>query len=189
MTEPALPQKVIAIDAALDGGGIAHAFGGALALAYYAEPRATIDVDVNLFVGPESHPQVSAVLSPLGVDPETDALVLARDGQCRIWWGRTPIDLFYAYDEIHDEMAREARRVPFGDSELPILSPEHLLVCKAVFDRAKDWIDIEQMLTGLDYLDGSRIERDLARLIGSEDRRAARVAALAADLRGDASAG
>src|SRR4051812_8715406 len=149
MTEPSLSAKVVAIDAALGEAAIRHAFGGALALAYYAEPRATIDVDVNVFAGPDRHHRVAEALAPLGADPGTDEAALARDGQCRIWWGRTPIDLFYAYDELHDEMARQARRVPFGDDEIPVLGPEHLLVCKAVFDRPKDWIDIEQMLTAV----------------------------------------
>jgi hypothetical protein len=43
-----LPEKVVAIDRALDD--VPHAFGGALALAYYAEPRATVDIDLNVFV-------------------------------------------------------------------------------------------------------------------------------------------
>lgn len=184
MAEPSLPEKVSAINAALDRARLAHAFGGALALAYYAEPRATIDVDVNIFASPDRHQVVADALAPLGVESQTDEAALARDGQCRIWWGRTPLDLFYAYDEIHDAMARQARRVPFADGEIPILSPEHLLVCKAAFDRARDWIDIEQMLTSLEHLDVAQVERDLARLTGDEDERTVRFSELADDLRG-----
>ena len=184
MAERSLPEKVSAVDQALAGARIAHAFGGALALAYYAEPRATIDVDVNVFAPSERHPEVSAALVPLGVDPRTDERALAREGQCRIWWGRTPLDLFYAYDPIHDAMARQARRVPFAGGEIPILSPEHLLVCKVVFDRAKDWIDIEQMLTVVDHLDVPQVDADLIRLAGADDPRTVRFAELAADLRG-----
>ena len=50
-----------------------HAFGGALALAYYAEPRATIDIDLNVFVPADRFPDVAAPLVALGVaadDPE-----------------------------------------------------------------------------------------------------------------------
>ena len=36
--------------------------------------------------------------------------------------------------------------MPFADDTVPILAPEHLAVCKAMFDRPKDWMDIEQML-------------------------------------------
>jgi hypothetical protein len=183
MTEPSLPEKVVAIDDALAAGRIAHAFGGALALAYYAEPRATIDVDVNLFIGPDRHPSVSGALSPLGVDTTVDAGELARDGQARIWWGRTPLDLFYSYDEIHRAMAGGVRRVPFAETEIPILSPEHLIVCKAAFDRAKDWIDIEQVLAIADHLDVAAIESDLERIAGPSDPRTQRLRKLAGELR------
>lgn len=43
-------------------------FGGALALAYYAEPRMTVDVDVNVFVPPREHATVMGALLPLGVE-------------------------------------------------------------------------------------------------------------------------
>lgn len=46
MTTPTLAQRVLALEHALSG--IPHAFGGALALAYYAEPRATIDIDLKI---------------------------------------------------------------------------------------------------------------------------------------------
>ena len=71
-----------------------------------------------------------------------DVSTVERDGQARVWWGITPVDLFFAYDPIHAAMREDARQVPFGDGTIPILSPEHLVVCKAVFDRPQDWVDI-----------------------------------------------
>ena len=47
---PSLPEKVLLLEEGFAGRGIPHAFGGALALAYYATPRATVDIDVNVFV-------------------------------------------------------------------------------------------------------------------------------------------
>ncbi len=176
--EPSLPDKVVAIDESLTAQRLAHAFGGALALAYYAEPRATIDIDVNVFVAPVDHPRVLAALEPLGVDPR-DRSAIEREGQARWWWGRTPIDLFFAYDEIHEAMRHAVRRVPFGDAAIPILGPEHLAVCKAIFDRPKDWIDIEQMLVGVPELDAAEVRRWLGRMLGAADPRYARFAALA----------
>lgn len=177
--EPSLPDKVVAIDEALTAQRVAHAFGGALALAYYAEPRATIDIDVNVFVAPTDHPLVLGALEPLGVDPRDRLAVIEHDGQARWWWGRTPIDLFFAYDEIHEAMRGAVRRVPFGDDRIPILGPEHLAVCKIVFDRPKDWIDIEQMLVGAPDLDGTEVARWLDRMLEAEDPRHARFVALA----------
>ena len=183
MTSPPLPDKVVAVDRALEKARLAHAFGGALALAYYAEPRATIDVDVNLFFGVERLAAVRAALAPLGVAGEGDDPRVARDGQCRWWWDRTPLDLFFAYDALHEAMPKEVRRVPFGEDRIPILGPEHLIVCKAVFDRAKDWLDIEQILVSIDRLDSAEIDRWLDEIVGRDDPRAQRFDRLVAELR------
>src|SRR5258706_464718 len=67
-------------------------------------------------------------------------------GQTRLWWDRNPIDLFFSYDPFHDAARDAARRVPFAESTIPVLSVDHLVVCKAVFDRPKDWVDVEAML-------------------------------------------
>ena len=170
MRESTLPEKVLAVHGALEDGGLPHAFGGAIALAYYAEPRATVDVDVNVFVGVDQVDSVTAALVPLGVDPP-DARMVERDGQVRTWWGRNPVDLFFAYDAFHHRMAEWVGVVPFGEERIPILASEHLLVCKAVFDRAKDWIDIEQMLVGVPDLDTGEVREWLARLVGEDDAR------------------
>jgi hypothetical protein len=181
--EPPLPDKVIAIHEALHTARIPHAIGGALALAYYAEPRATIDIDLNVFVPSKRWQEVIDALDPLGVDTGSlDPTALQRDGQCRLWWGDNPVDLFFAYDEIHDAMRKEARRVPFAGTTLPILAPEHLAVCKAMFDRPKDWLDIEQMLVATDDLDIAEIEGWLKRMVGGRDPRLQRLAELKAAL-------
>jgi hypothetical protein len=179
--QPPLPDKVIAIHEALRAAKIPHALGGALALAYYATPRATIDIDLNVFVPAERWQGVIAALGPLGVAIEAlEPAALERDGQCRLWWGDNPVDLFFAYDPIHDEMRREARRVPFGGTTVSILSPEHLTVCKAMFDRRKDWLDIEQMLLAADDLRIDEVERWLERMVGKRDPRMAHLAELKA---------
>ncbi|HEX5610308.1 MAG TPA: hypothetical protein VFX45_09480 [Solirubrobacterales bacterium] len=170
--EPSLPDKVLIIDEALTEAKIPHAIGGALALAYYAEPRATIDVDVNLFIPAEKWRKVVDILVPLGVSAEElEESALLRDGQCRLWWGENPVDLFFANAPIHDAMRDAIRRVPFAGATIPILGPEHLAVCKAMFDRPKDWLDLEQMLLGTAGLDVSEIERWLIQMVGHDDPR------------------
>jgi len=172
--EPSLPEKVLVIHEALDEVKIPHALGGALALAYYADPRATIDIDLNVFVPTERWRDVIDAIGALGVDSsKLDPVALERDGQCRLWWGHNAIDLFFAYDRIHNEMRKQARRVPFAGTKIPILAPEHLAVCKAMFDRRKDWLDIEQMLIAGDELDVAEIEMWLRRMVGNTDPRLA----------------
>lgn len=177
--QPSLPEKVIVIHEALTNAKIPHALGGALALAYYADPRATIDIDINVFVPPERWRDVVEALTEVGVSADRlNPSALERDGQCRLWWGDNAVDLFFAYDPIHDEMRGESRRVPFGEVTISILSPEHLAVCKAMFDRRKDWLDIEQMLIAGDDLDLDTIEKWLVRMVGDSDHRVKRLRAL-----------
>lgn len=175
MNDTPLAEKVVAIDRALRRANVAHAFGGALALAYYAEPRATIDIDLNVFVPAERFDLVAGALESLGVAVELDRDLLQRDGQCRLWWDRTPLDLFFSYDPLHEAMAKAVRRVPFGDEQLPVLSPEHLAVCKAMFDRPKDWLDLEQMLVTDEPIDLEEIRGWLAAIAGEQDHRLARL--------------
>lgn len=182
MSALSLPDKVVAIDAALTAAGVPHAFGGALALAYYAEPRATIDVDVNVFAPPDRHVEVDAALQPLGVGGDVDPRIVERDGHCRLMWASTPVDLFYAYHELHDAMRRAVRRVPFGEDTLPVLAPEHLMVCKAIFNRPKDWLDIEQMLVAVGDLDQKEVQTWLEQVLGEDDRRVARLDRIAEGL-------
>lgn len=179
---PSLVEKVVAIHRALDAAKVPHALGGALALAYYAEPRATVDVDLNVFVPTDRWAAVRDALSPLGVDVETDLAALERDGQVRLWWDRNPVDLFFSYDPFHDEMQKATRQVPFAKTKVPILAPEHLAVCKAMFNRPKDWIDIEQILVAANPLDVPEIEAWLEAMVGDGDERLKRLREIAAQL-------
>jgi hypothetical protein len=175
VSEPSLPEKIVAIHEQFTRARTPHAFGGALALAYYAEPRATIDIDVNVFVKPSDYPAVEQTLAWLGVKDGASPEVVQRDGQCRLRWGHTPIDLFFAYDELHEAMRRMIRKEPFAETTIPVLAPEHLLVCKAVFNRPKDWLDIEQMLVCVEELDAREVGMWLERILGADDPRSERV--------------
>ena len=177
MTNLTLAARVLALDEAL--APIPHAFGGALALGYYAEPRTTIDIDINLFVPERRYEEVAEPLHALGVAMTDEAAALvARDGQARVWWDDTPVDLFFAYDLFHDAAGKARRMVPFANGEIPILSAEHLVVCKVVFNRAKDWIDIDAVRALGTNLDTAEVLRWVARIAGDEDPRYERIATL-----------
>jgi hypothetical protein len=178
VTDPSLPEKIVAIHETLAETRIEHAFGGALALASYAEPRVTIDVDVNVFVAASRHRDIAAALAQLGVTGDVPLEQVMRDGQCRLAWGLTPIDLFYAYHELHAAMRKAARRAEIGGRSVPILAPEHLVVCKVIFNRPKDWLDVEQILVGALDADRSEVVDWLDQTIGADDPRARRFAEL-----------
>jgi hypothetical protein len=175
LDEPSLIEKVLAIHGAFSNLRLPHAIGGALALVYYGEPRATIDIDINVFISVDRWPEVQGALESLGVDVASDERVLARDGQVRLWWGDNAVDLFFSYDPFHDKMQSAIRRAPLAGETIPILAPEHLLVCKAMFDRPKDWLDIEQMIVATDPLDLPEVEAWLESMVGGDNPRLARL--------------
>lgn len=178
MSALTLAQRVLAIESALAESP--HAFGGALALGYYAEPRATIGIDLNVFVPAERFAGVATPLALLGAaadDPSVAALI-ERDGQARIMWDSTPIDLFFAYDAFHEAAGSARRVVPFAEGTISILAPEHLVVCKAVFNRPRDWVDIDSVLEGGTDLGPAEVLRWVARIAGDEDPRYNRIVSL-----------
>jgi hypothetical protein len=139
--------KVVAVDHALSAAGFPHAFGGALALGYCVRnPRATGDIDVNVFVGVDDVRRLFAALPPeiaVHAGAEEDAV---RDGQVRLWWDEHPVDLFFSYHPLHDRAQTRVRVVPFGADEIPVLSCTDLAVFKVVFNRSRDWADLEAMV-------------------------------------------
>jgi hypothetical protein len=180
-----LAQQVASVDRVLSDAGIPHAFGGALALAYYAEPRATADIDVNVFVPAVDADGPLDVIAFLGIDVADARRYAKRDGQCRVRWGETPIDLFFSSVAFHDAMRKAARTVPGRPTDIEILAPEHLLVCKARYNRDEDWLDIKQMLLFVPNLRTAEVMRWMRELAGDDDQRTQRVRAMITDLLGD----
>ena len=171
LVSPSLPEKVVAIHDRLGMAKVPHTIGGAIALAYYGVPRATLDIDINVFLSSAHGPAVCNALAPLGVDIEFDASALDRLGEMQLQWDRNPLDVFFSRDELHGEMLRRARRVPLMETTILIPAPEHLAVRKGVIGRTKDWLDIEQILVATSPLEVEEIEAWLKRLVGEADPR------------------
>lgn len=143
-----LDEKVAGLGKALQAAGVPHAFGGAIALAYYATPRGTRDVDINVFLPAGAFDRVVDALLPLGVAAPTQEMrrTLERDEQVRLFWDHTPLDLFFSYNELHEACVARQRKVVFGRDRIAILSAEDLAVFKVLFARDKDWRDLSEML-------------------------------------------
>lgn len=168
-------RKVVVLHEALRSAGLPHAFGGALALAYYAEPRPTADIDVNVFVPPARWPELRGTLVPLGVGGGPEA---ADGDQLKLPWDGLELHLFFSSDPLHEAMAAATREVPLGGAVVPIVAPEHLVVRKAILDREKDWADIEAIAAGDERLDQGEIEHWMERLLSLRDERVIRLAQL-----------
>jgi hypothetical protein len=176
---PSFAERIALLHRALEGAGIEHGFGGAVALAYHVqEPRATRDIDVNVSVDPARADEVLRAL-PAGIAiPPEGATEVLRNGQIRLWWdGDLPADLFFPQHAFHAEVRRDTLRVPFLAGTIPIISATHLTVFKALFDRSRDWPDIEAMLLA-GTVDGPVALDWLRRLMGTGSASYQRLAAL-----------
>jgi len=171
-------EKLVAIEAVLASAEIPHAFGGANALAYYGTPRATADIDLNVFVPASRASDVLAVLCQLGAttsSPKMTIELIERDGQARIFWQKTPIDLFFSYDPLHQSSMERRRLVDFGGDKIHVLSAEDLMVYKAVFNREKVWRDIAEMIYAAEgSLDFEYVRSWLTRIVSGDDPQLAR---------------
>ena len=174
-----LTAKIVALHEALRAAGLPHAFGGALALAWCTgNGRGTIDIDVNVFVSADSAGELAAAL-PTGVAcSEEDLAALGRDGQARLDWRGTPVDIFLDTTEIHGDAARCVKWEQLAGRRLPFLACFHVALFKAFFNRAKDWADLEAMRDA-GTLDIDRVRAALIRHLGEDDERLVALAALA----------
>lgn len=142
-----LAERLLAVHDALETAGLAHAFGGAIALAYCTEePRGTRDLDVNVFVDPARASEALSALPDAVTVADTDVAKAETEGQVRVWWEDTPIGVFLDVHRFHAEVADEVRHVPFEGRTIPVLDCTALAVFKALFDRTKDWADIEEIV-------------------------------------------
>ena len=174
-----LPERLVELHEALAAEELPHAFGGAIALAYWTlDPRGTSDIDVNIFV-PAVDCAAALRALPAGIaQPAETAAVIHRDGQTRLWWDETPVDVFLNTTAFHDHVAERIRWEPFAGTTVPFLGCSDLAVFKASFDRTKDWADVEEMLAA-GTLDLDRVLGVLVRYLGPNDPRVARLLDLA----------
>jgi len=178
VSAPTVADIMVSVHDGLRDAGIDHAFGGALALAWCTQQaRGTIDVDVNVFVPPSRADEVLAAL-PNEITPTADERgVLRRDGQVRLWWGATPVDVFLNTADFHERAAARVRWEPFSGRDLPFLACEDLAVFKAFFNRTRDWADLEAMHEA-GTLDVQAVVGVVATLLGGDDERVARLRSL-----------
>ncbi len=174
-----LVERIAQLHRALSATGIAHAFGGALALAWCTErARATIDIDMNVFVSVDEAEGVYDALPNAIVVSDNDREAIARDGQTRLWWDQTPVDIFFNTTDFHIDAASRARVEEFAGELVPFLACRDLAVFKAFFNRTKDWADLEEMHTA-GSLDTENVLGVLTNYLGTNDDRIERLRSIA----------
>lgn len=173
MRQLTLTERIVGLHRDLERADLPHAFGGALALAFCtAEPRATIDIDVNVFVAPERLDEVTVGLPSGVLVTDTNRSELQRAGQSRLWWDDTPVDVFLSTHPFHDHAEANRRTVRFAGVQLPVLACADLAVFKAFSAQPKDAVDVAMMAV-VEAVDLDELERTVTALLDDPDERQA----------------
>ncbi|MGH2608370.1 MAG: hypothetical protein ACRDHF_04710 [Tepidiformaceae bacterium] len=183
--------QLISVVEVLEREAVPYAVGGAVALGYWSPGRGTEDIDFNIFLPASRAPEIFALLTTLGVTVPQDATATVnREDQIRTKWGAIYVGLFFAYDEVHEECRRRAVRVEFGTAPTSTwmwaLCAEHCVFFKVLFNRPKDWLDIERVLRfAPSAFDVEYTVHWLERALGPEDRALQRFRDLWAEVSAD----
>lgn len=170
-----LVEKILLLHGSLSAATVPHAFGGALALAWCTQrARGTVDVDLNVFVAPEQARRALGGLPPEVARDERDRELLVREGQARLWWDRTPVDLFLNTTPFHEQVSQRVQVRVFAGQPVPFLSCTDLAVFKAFFDRPQDRVDLAAMAAA-GALDLQRVVGVVTQTLGADDPRIARL--------------
>lgn len=166
-----LEGALVGLHEHLRDAGLPHAFGGAIALAYCTpEPRATKDIDVNVFVGVGRTDDVLTALPDDVARPGRNRTQLLRDGQTRLRWGDVPVDLFLSNHWFHGVAEARMRTVPFANlRDLPVLGCAEMAVFKAFHARPKDELDVATMAT-TGTVDLQDLRSTIERMLGADTR-------------------
>jgi hypothetical protein len=159
---------------ALDRAGVPYALGGALAYGQYGIPRATNDVDVNVFATPAELASTVAALQALGiaVDLESAQHDAEREGSFVARFGDFRLDVFTPSIAFSWEALRTRVRHRIDGVDVWFLSAEALAVFKLLFFRSKDLVDLERLVAVYgDSFDAEYVRAHLVRLMGADDPR------------------
>jgi hypothetical protein len=173
--EPQDPLEAgLQLAAALERQGVPYALGGALAYGLWAVPRATLDVDVNVFVNDDGLDTVYAALESLGivVSREQCAQAARSRGMFAVQWGRYRLDIFTASIDYSWKAAQSRVRHAIEGHSAWFLSAEAIAVFKLLFFRPKDLVDLERLISVQgERLDIHHVRAEIVAMLGEDDER------------------
>jgi predicted nucleotidyltransferase len=181
------PVTTVAAELArrLDRAHCEYALGGAIALAYWSEPRGTVDVDVSLFISAVDPSQTIDVLRRINAEFDASSVQTSIEthGFCRVRFMGRVLDVFLPIAMIYEPGRLRRQRVNIDGYEAMIWDAETLCVFKMMFFRRKDLADLESiLLTQGAALDRSWIEQQLIAMYGQRDPRIGQWRELVAEL-------
>jgi predicted nucleotidyltransferase len=161
MTDLTLPEAFIATLQALtdwlDAEQVPYTIIDGVAVSFLAQPRATQDIDVVVWLDEERWETFFRAGQAHGFAPRLhDALEFATRSRVLLLRHQNSgvsIDLSFAALPFEWEMIERAATLEIGELKLKVPTPEDLIITKAVAQRPKDIADIEAILSAHKKLD------------------------------------
>lgn len=165
----ALADVLAAVADVLRNGGLRWYVFGAQAVLAYGRPRLTADLDITVAVELEQVAGLVARLEAagLGLQPQANDDFIRRTRVLPLVHVATgmPVDIVLAGPGLEQEFLANARDLSMAGVNVPVISPEDLIVTKILAGRPKDLNDVDGILRGqLPNLDLDRSRRFLALL-------------------------
>jgi hypothetical protein len=153
---------------------VPYAIGGALAYGLWAIPRATADVDVNVFVDDSALDRVLDALE--SVDIEVDRPRCIREAAARgmfvLQMGLYRIDVFTPSIDFSWEAERTRVEHIIDGDRIWFLSAEAIAIFKMLFFRPKDIVDLQRLIAvQAERLNRGYVRDWLVRMMGESDER------------------
>ncbi len=173
---PAAPEVARRLADALEQAEIPYAIGGAIAYGLHAPPRATNDVDLNIFAPLNEIDRIFDALEDGGAAVDRASARRSADERgdftARVHGMR--VDVFVPSIDLSASAAGRIRQGVLLGRPIAVLSAEDLVLFKLLFFRAKDLSDIERLVRFQEErLDRNYIRRWLIELVGADDVRVA----------------
>jgi hypothetical protein len=151
---------------ALDADQVDFAVCGGMAYSILVSPRATIDFDCLIMAHPNTPTEIYRILEPLfdSIVSQNEPMQFKKDRVFRTLGidgeNEYIMDFILGETQFHQEALSRKTTIDLEGISLPILTPEDLLLLKALANRPQDRVDISNIVEFFgDKLDRAYLER------------------------------
>ena len=168
-----LEAALLEVVAILDASKISYMLIGGLAVAEWGEPRATLDVDLTLWVEADQFEITVANLASRLAPRTREPVEFAR--KTRVLpvhaSGGIPVDLIFAQWPFERQAIDQAVERTVGGTPVRVASLEYLLLLKLISDRPKDLDDASALLRRHQgNVDHASLEKQLSGIAAALDQ-------------------
>jgi len=145
----------------LESEGVPYAAIGGIAVSLLAQPRATQDIDLVIWLDQDQWGRLLESGAQYGFELRlADALAFAERARVLLFRHSASsinVDISCGALPFEQEMIERAQTIRIGEWQLRVPTPEDLVITKAVAHRAKDIADIESLINVYPDLDAERV--------------------------------